>query len=493
MKPTSAFAAATLAAALGVPLAVPAFFIPQSPVAVEFLNAHTGHYVLLRDPQEIAAVEAGAAGPGWKRTGFGFTVKDPGTAVVEGNACRFYAPAINTHFHTANADECAALRANGFGWIFEKFDFAALPAAGGVCQEGVPVWRLYNNGHSRGDPNHRYTPFADVRDEMVSKGWMVETVAFCTHEPRRTGSKAFPVLALKVLPTAECEDESINLGACVALNQLPRLANRVQAFLPPFFIAPNPDFPTGLEEVTGLRTHDVYTAQSARDPAAIAAHSFVQADGSGSATMGIHVNSADRTVGDASSINPLYQFTTRAPGHGQPDARVFPWGDGRDNHVEVAFRLSVRTLVRGDGHSYGHPTLQFVDRSSGEHLYVTLGAYGSNPVGEEDFMGRDVGTGRVIVSTTFRADPSFGKRLSGEWIHCPGEGACLPAATDEFRFRIDLAAFRTVLARARTLSPGLSGAPSDYFLANFHFNNEVWRNGRIGLVLSGYELKIFER
>lgn len=475
-------------------LAAGAFFIPPPPPEVtEFVNDLTGHYVLVRDPAERAAVEAGAAGPGWRRTGYSFQVRDPGTEVVDGNVCRFYAPGANSHFHTGFAAECSYLRDNATGWIFEKFDFSA-PLAYGNCEFMMtPVHRLYNNRHTVGDPNHRYAADAEVRAEMLARGWIDEGIAFCTPRTARAPAKSFWIVSGKLAPTAECEDESINLGPCTALNQLPRMPNAVTDTLPPFWVTPNPAYPAGVQSITGVVGHMLETAQPLAFPNGVALHSFVQTNGT-SPWFGIHVNSFDRTHGDYSSINPLYQFVTRAPAPGAPEQRVFPWGDGRDHDLVVTFNLRVKRLLRADpqSHAYGHPTLQFIDRTSGEHLYVTLGAYGSIPVGGEDYLARDVVTRRVIVSTTFRADPSFGKRLSGEWIACSGAGPCDPAATDSFGFSIDRAAFQRVVGRARTLSPTLSASPADYHLANFHFNNEVYRDGDIGLQLSNYMLSIYD-
>lgn len=478
-------------------LAAGAFFIPQPlPQAIEYVNDISGHYVLIRDPAERAAVEGGAAGPGWRRTGYLFEVSPPSTEVVDGNVCRFYAPSVNSHFHTGFAAECNYLRDNPTGWIFEKFDFFA-PLPRGSCQFMMtPVHRLYNNRGLAGDPNHRYTADAEVHGEMLARGWIDEGIAFCASWATRTPAKSFWIVSGKLAPTAECEDESINVGSCTALNQLPRMPNSVTDTLPPSWVIPNPAYPVDVENVTGvgLGAHLLETAQPIDSPNGAARHSFLQTNGR-SSWFGIHVNSFDRTHGDYSSINPLYQFVTRAPAAGAPDERVFPWGDGRDHDLDVTFNLRVKRLLRADpqSHAYGHPTLQFIDRTSGEHLYVTLGAYGSIPVGGEDYLARDVVTRRVIVSTTFRVDPSFGKRLSGEWIACSGAGPCNPAPTDSFRFRIDRAAFQRVLDRARTLSPTLSARPADYLLANFHFNNEVYRDGDIGMQLSNYMLSIYDR
>ncbi len=478
-------------------LAASAFIIPAPPpYAAEFVNDFSGHYVLIRDPAERAAIDAGAAGPGWRRTGYSFQVREPGTEVVDGNVCRFYAPGVNSHFHTGFAAECNYLRDNATGWIFEKFDFSA-PLAHGSCEFMMtPVHRLYNNRHSVGDPNHRYAADPEVRAEMLARGWTDEGIAFCTPAALREPAKSFTIVSGKLAPTAECEDESINLGACTALNQLPRMPNSVTDTLPPSWVVPNPAYPVEVRSVTGvgLGAHLLETAQPIASPGEVALHSFLQTNGT-SPWFGIHVNALDRTHGDYSSINPLYQFVTRAPAAGAPDERVFPWGDGRDHELVVTFNLRVNRLLRAnaESHAYGHPTIQFIDRTSGEHLYVTLGTYGSTPVGGEDYLARDVVTRRVIVSTTFRADPSFGKRLSGDWIACSGAGPCNPAATDAFGFSIDRGAFQRVLDRARTLSATLSADPADYHLANFHFNNEVYRDGDIGLQLSNYMLSIYDR
>jgi hypothetical protein len=478
-------------------LAAGAFIIPPPPpYASEYVNDLTGHYVLISDPAEKVAVEGGAAGPGWRRTGYSFQVRDPGTQVVDGNVCRFYAPSVNSHFHTGFAAECNYLRENATGWIFEKFAFSA-PLAHGNCELMMTaVHRLYNNRHPVGDPNHRYTADAEVRAEMLGRGWIDEGIAFCTPSAFRAPAKSFTIVSGKLAPTAECEDEGINLGSCTALNQLPRMPNSVTDTLPPFWVTPNPAYPLGAQSVTGvgMGAHLIETARPIAFQNEVVLHSFLQTNGS-SSWFGIHVNSFDRTHGDYSSINPLYQFVTRAPAAGAPDQRVFPWGDGRDHELDVSFNLVVNRLLRADprSHAYGHPTLQFIDRTSGEHLYVTLGAFGSMPVDGEDYLARDVVTRRVIVSTTFRTDPSFGKRISGEWITCPGSGPCNPTATDFFKFRIDRAAFQRILDRARTLSVTLSADPADYHLANFHFNNEVYGDGDIGLRLSNYTLSIYDR
>lgn len=473
-----------------LPAAASAFIIIPPETAKEYVNTVTGHYVLVRDRSERAAIEAGAAGPGWKTTGLEFNVGLPMELGRDGAVCRFYSPGANSHFHTGFADECNGLRSTNRDWLFEKVDFMVTMPRNGSCEGSArPVHRFF--GGPAGVTNHRYSADPEVRTEMTARGWAYEGVAFCTGSAHKGTEKRYDLYDGVPAPTSECEDERLNIGACVALNQLPRMTNVVQEFLPPWYVVRNPEYPLEASALTGTGGQRLYSAQPLGPQVSLGSHSFVQVGG----TFGIHVNSLQRTQGDLSSINPLYQFTTAAPLPGQVDRRVFPWGDGRDNHLEISFELKVRTLRRNDpqSHAYGHPTLQFIDRTTGQHLYITLGTYGSVPFDGPDYLARDAGTGRVIVSTTFRENPSFGKRLSGEVIVCPGFGACNLAATEAFGFRIDLAAFRAVLQRARTLAPELSGNPQDYHLANFHFNNEVYRDGELGLTLSRYVLQIFER
>lgn len=482
---------AAAALLLAAPLAT-AFPINPGTTVVEFVNDGTGHYLLLTDAEEIRKVETGGAGPLWRRTGFQFEAfRDPAYGVP---VCRFYAFGPNSHFYTANAAECAALKADGGGWIYEKSEFSIAVPVNGSCGGSIPVWRFYNNRFMFNDSNHRFTADAGVRDEMRARGWIDEGIAFCTAWAAEVPSQSYAIATAQVRPSAECEDESVNVGSCIALNQLPRLPNAIVPFFPPWYVDRNPLYADAFSQITGT-TADLYTAQAPGDSAAVASHAYVQAFSTSSPTQGIHVVSADRTVGDFSSINPLFQFHTNPPAAGEVDPRVFPWRDAGNNEVVLSFDLTLATLRRDDAASqaYGHPTLEFIDQASGEHLYVTLATYGTQAAA--DFVARDTTTGRVIVSTTFRADPMFGKRYSGDYLRCDATAtsATCTGTAGSYRFGIDRAGFQRVLDLARGANARLSGSPGDYFLRNFHFNNEVYREGRIGMTLMGYRLEIFDR
>ena len=145
-------------------------------VAVEYYYAEWNFYFVTASSGEIAALDGGAFGGLWKRTGQTFNVW---TGPVDGAlpTCRFmstgFAPK-SSHFYTDDAQECASLKA-GSAWQFEGIAFyLRLPSGDGLCPEGsVALYRLYNNGMG-GAPNHRYTVNAAIRDQMLVAGWSFE-------------------------------------------------------------------------------------------------------------------------------------------------------------------------------------------------------------------------------------------------------------------------------------------------------------------------------
>jgi hypothetical protein len=53
--------------------------------------------------------------------------------------------------------------------------------------------------------------------------------------------------------------------------------------------------------------------------------------------------------------------------------------------------------------------------------------------------------------------------------------------------------FQHVLDTARTIEPALSPAPADYLVDNFHFNNEVYGDGEIGVNIEFFTLDLVRR
>ena len=489
-----------------LPLPASAFPIPARPQpVVEFYNTIIDHYFLTIDPAEMAAIDAGSAGPGWIRTGFAFEAYP--SPVPPGTYCpgdcgvpvhRFYGkPGIgpNSHFYTADPAEAAFLRTPASEWLFERVEFSLpLPDANGQCpSQLVPVHRFYNGREAFRDGNHRFAADAPARAKMIAAGWRQEGVAFCAYARREVPIKSLEVavdLREKIMPSARCEDESINLGPCLALNNLPTPDTE----LGPYFSEPAP---AAFFDRTGLSLPRVFVVGNGT-PEAAAQNVFVQGAALGTTTsvLGIHVDSRDRGSRIWSSVNPLYQLRTSvAPG--TFDARFFPFGPSEDAvELRVSFDLHVKRLsVRNDqSHAYGHPTLEFTDRSSGRNLYVTAGTYGTVALGGT-FLAVDEFTGKVIVGSSLTHDSPYLRNLGLAAIQLPRDFTSpFPTGTGgSFEFRIGLAEFQRVLEAARTLQPQLSANPADYLLDNFHFNNEVVNDGEIGLRLWGYTLQLVRK
>lgn len=158
---------------------------PAVPALVEYRHAGFGHYFVTSIAAEMAALDTGTIA-GWVRTGYSIPVyAAPAAQTV--SVCRFFSARFapkSSHFYTALASECEAVKRNA-DWQFEGDVFhIALPDAAGNCRAGTQaVYRLYNNGAS-GAPNHRFTIDAGVRAAMIAQGWVPEGagagVTMCT-------------------------------------------------------------------------------------------------------------------------------------------------------------------------------------------------------------------------------------------------------------------------------------------------------------------------
>ena len=171
----------------------------RGPVTVtEFYHRDLDHYFMTASAEEAAGIDAGAAGPGWARTGQAFTAWSLlGNPEAGMQLCRFYGsvdPGPNSHFFTLSTGECSQLMdlqartpATEPRWNFEGYAFAAVPPAAdelAPCPEAtVPVFRAYNRGFERGeDSNHRYVTDRALLGPLVARGWVDEGVAFCVSE-----------------------------------------------------------------------------------------------------------------------------------------------------------------------------------------------------------------------------------------------------------------------------------------------------------------------
>jgi probable HAF family extracellular repeat protein len=150
--------------------------VTQTVIAVEYYYAAWNSYFETSFPDEIAALDGGAFGGVWKRTGEAFNVW-PQPNANSSPTCRFFSTAFapkSSHVYTPFAFECTSLKANP-DRQFEGIAFHIQQAdANGLCTEGtVPLYRLYNNGMD-GAPNHRYTTSGSVLNQMMLAGWIFE-------------------------------------------------------------------------------------------------------------------------------------------------------------------------------------------------------------------------------------------------------------------------------------------------------------------------------
>jgi N-acetylneuraminic acid mutarotase len=153
---------------------------PQTQTAVEYYYAAWNYYFVTSFPDEIAALDAGAFGGLWQRTGQTFNVWSVQTALAS-PTCRFFSAAFaprSSHFYTPFASECAAVKNNPY-WLFESIAFyiqipTSYGTGNGFCPQGTDaLYRLYNNGMG-GAPNHRYTTDLAILDMMLAQGWAFE-------------------------------------------------------------------------------------------------------------------------------------------------------------------------------------------------------------------------------------------------------------------------------------------------------------------------------
>ena len=146
----------------------------------EFYNFNLNHYFRTASSAEATAIDNGAAGPGWSRTGDDFIAYIADTASPGADVCRFYTRGANSHFYTIEAAECAALKNPASGWSYEGLSFRTNKPIAGNCFAGeVPVFRVYNNRFAFNDSNHRFTTSSGNITALVAQGWKDEGVAFC--------------------------------------------------------------------------------------------------------------------------------------------------------------------------------------------------------------------------------------------------------------------------------------------------------------------------
>jgi len=171
------------AAADSVVRIAPAATTPTDTTVVEFFNVNLGHYFVTANNGEAIAIDGGSAGPGWSRTGETWKAWVLGPIPSAPEVCRFYGtPGIgpNSHFYTADFNECAGVKQDP-GWTYEepnKF-WVRAPVSGGCTAGSQPIYRAYNNRFAQNDSNHRYASNSAIYNQMIAQGWIGEGVVYC--------------------------------------------------------------------------------------------------------------------------------------------------------------------------------------------------------------------------------------------------------------------------------------------------------------------------
>ena len=486
MKIATVLRASTAACLLSAQLAGAQSSPPNPPPApnvvrvFEFANAQTGRHVWLADPEEIAGVEAGAAGAGWARNGYYFDARQHGESSVD--VCRFYAPGPHSHFFTANPQECAALRADGQGWIYEKVAFrASPPPPWSTCGSGT-IYRLYNNRWMFNDSAHRFTADRALRQRLIEEGWIDEGIAFCGDSGGRETLRTW-VASGREGPRADCDEPGSAVVTCVMARGLRDMAR-------------TGPISGDLALLTGFAsTGTVFTSQSPDDTAAVRADSLVLVTPPGTGApgrFGFQLVGANRIAGDLATLGVVHRLPTAAPIlAGQADERVFPWGDGRERDLGLSF--SMRSEVEGYfadlSQAYGLGLLRFQDRGTGHSLMVTLQAWGRTP--PANMLMRDLFTGQPIVSTFFGEATSFGTSEGAPYAMCPERCiVSLRLRDTRYAFRLARGDFLKVIAMARQLDPALSGDPADYLVSSFQFREETYLDATVAFVVDNLTLSL---
>jgi hypothetical protein len=156
---------------------------PADADVIEFFYPPLNTYFLTASPAEAAFIDAGGVGSGWVRTGFHFhawTADNVASGAVP--VCRFTGtPDLgpNSHFFTADDNECTVVKANPY-WLYEGLAFRALTPSGGACAAGMaPVVRFFWPGTEVALLRHRYVVDPAEAARMRAAGWIEEGAVFC--------------------------------------------------------------------------------------------------------------------------------------------------------------------------------------------------------------------------------------------------------------------------------------------------------------------------
>jgi len=227
-------ALALAAFALGTVVAHDAAAIEPTATVIEFYNASLNHYFITAYPEEAAMLDQGVIVPGWTRTGVTWSAwANPGDSATAAPVCRFFGtPGVgpNSHFYTADANECALVKQNP-DWTFEAIAFYIDVPQNGTCNAGSTViYRSFYPGANVSQSNHRFLPDLTMFEHMAPSS-ILEGPVMCS--PLSSSQVQADAVRLLEQSTFGPNDASLahlqNIG--------------MQAFLNEQFSAPASQFP----------------------------------------------------------------------------------------------------------------------------------------------------------------------------------------------------------------------------------------------------------
>ena len=159
---------------------------------VEFFNAPANKYFISANPADWALLDQYAS-IGWKRTGVTFSAYAAGQDAAALPVCRFFAPAVASHFFSVNKADCDLLNVTN-GFVNEGTAWYAMAPSAGACAAGsTSLFRTFNNGKTS-PANHRYFTDYSFYQSYAAKGYALEGLSMCL--PQSSGEKRLDVSRL---------------------------------------------------------------------------------------------------------------------------------------------------------------------------------------------------------------------------------------------------------------------------------------------------------
>ncbi len=150
---------------------------------IEYYNASLNHFFLTTYPDEAAMLDQGVLVNGWARTGVTWSAwANAGDSATAVPVCRFFGTpgnGPNSHFYTADTNECALVRQDP-KWTFEAIAFYIDVPQSGACQAGTtPVYRSFYPGADISQSNHRFLPDMTMFEHMAGSS-ILEGPVMCS-------------------------------------------------------------------------------------------------------------------------------------------------------------------------------------------------------------------------------------------------------------------------------------------------------------------------